>query len=177
MSRAPPYSMALLTATSAGALAGRVDPAAAGAPGHKGAAAHACLLPVPRQLQAEFPLDPYMGVSGHHGDGRAAEGLGVRPRRCLPVHIPGPSCFIEAIRGARRGPAMVGLRSAAGVVPAVRLLQSARARSSGSARTTPAAARASTAGCWRSLLEWLNFPRYKLGMPRALACHLSKATD
>jgi acetamidase/formamidase len=136
------------------------------------------LLPVSRQLRAEFPLDPYMGIMGVAGDELTfAEGLGVGSTLYLPVHVPGAKFFIGDPHYARDG------KTALEAPLRATFRLSVLPRGSKQARFGQAA------DYWlprtrldetmrRALLESLEFLGAELGMPRALAyAHLSAATD
>ena len=61
-------------------------------------------LPVSRQLRAEFPLDPYMGIMGVAGDELTySEGLGVGSSLFLPIHVPGAKFFTGDPHYVREG--------------------------------------------------------------------------
>jgi acetamidase/formamidase len=134
------------------------------------------LLPVSRQLRAEFPLDPYMGIMGVAGDELTfADGLGVGSTLYLPVQVPGAKFFVGDPHYARHGQ----LALEAPLRATFRLSVLPR----GSARPL------AVADYWlprtrldetmkRALLESLEFLGSELGMPRALAyAHLSAATE
>jgi acetamidase/formamidase len=61
-------------------------------------------LPVSRQLRAEFPLDPYMGIMGVAGDELTfSDGLGVGSSLFLPVRVPGAKFFTGDPHYVREG--------------------------------------------------------------------------
>jgi len=136
------------------------------------------LLAVPRQLQAEFPLDPYMGIMGVAGDQVTfSEGLGVGSTLYLPVHVPGAKFFVGDPHYAKDGPVALEAPLRGTFRLSVLPRGSARVRAG------------EVADYWlprtqlddrmlRPLLESLDFLGSELGMPRALAyAHLSAATD
>jgi acetamidase/formamidase len=61
-------------------------------------------LPASRQLRAEFPLDPYMGIVGVAGDELpSSDGLGVGSSLFLPVRVPGAKFFTGDPHYVREG--------------------------------------------------------------------------
>jgi len=131
-------------------------------------------LPVSRQLRAEFPLDPCMGIMGVAGDELTfSEGLGVGSSLFLPVLAPGAKFFAGDPHYVREG----AFALEAPLRATFRLTVQ---------RGTPAA-EPRVAGYWverarldetmrRSLDESLAYLAEELGMPRALAfAHLGAA--
>jgi len=131
-------------------------------------------LPVSRQLRAEFPLDPYMGIMGVAGDELTySEGLGVGSSLFLPIHVPGAKFFTGDPHYMREGP--------------FALEAPLRATFRLTVLPRPAATAPRVADYWverarldelmrRSLRESLAYLGEELGMPRALAfAHLGAA--
>jgi acetamidase/formamidase len=124
-------------------------------------------LPVSRQLRAEFPLDPSMGIMGVAGDElTSCDGLGVGSSLFLPVRVPGAKFFAGDPHYVREGafaleaPLRAGFRltvlpRGTGAAPRVAPYWVERARLDDPAR--------------RSLEESLAYFAQELGMPRALA--------
>ena len=132
-------------------------------------------LPTSRQLRAEFPLDPYMGIMGVAGDELTySEGLGVGSSLFLPVRVPGAKFFTGDPHYVREGAfaleaplratfRLTVLRRASASSPRVADYWVARTRLDESMR--------------RSLRDSLAYLGEELGMPRALAfAHLSAAS-
>jgi acetamidase/formamidase len=132
-------------------------------------------LPVSRQLRAEFPLDPYMGIMGVAGHELTySDGLGVGSSLFLPVRVPGAKFFTGDPHYVREGafaleaPLRATLRLTvlpreAASTPRVADYWVARAKLDETMR--------------RSLRESLTYLGEELGMPRALAfAHLSAAS-
>jgi acetamidase/formamidase len=132
-------------------------------------------LPVSRQLRAEFPLDPYMGIMGVAGDELTySDGLGVGSSVFLPVRVPGAKFFTGDPHYVREGAfaleaplratfRLTVLGGAAASTPRVADYWVARARLDETMQ--------------RSLRESLTYLGEELGMPRALAfAHLSAAS-
>jgi acetamidase/formamidase len=131
-------------------------------------------LPVSRQLRAEFPLDPYMGIMGVAGDELTfSDGLGVGSSLFLPVRVPGAKFFTGDPHYVREGafaleaPLRATFRltvvgAGATATPEVAPYWVARARLDEPTR--------------RSIEESLAYLAGELGMPRALAfAHLGAA--
>jgi acetamidase/formamidase len=129
-------------------------------------------LPVSRQLRAEFPLDPYMGIMGVAGDPLTfSEGLGVGSSLYLPVQVPGAKFFTGDPHYVREGAfaleaplratfRLTVLPAGAGMTPHVAPYWIERGRLDDTMR--------------RSLQESLAYLGEELGMPRALAfAHLA----
>jgi acetamidase/formamidase len=131
-------------------------------------------LPVSRQLRAEFPLDPYMGIMGVAGDELTfSEGLGVGSSLFLPIHVPGAKFFTGDPHYVREG--AFALEAPLRATFRLTVLP-------GTARSAP-----QVAPYWvergrldepmrRSVDESLAYMAEELGMPRALAfAHLAAA--
>ena len=131
-------------------------------------------LPVSRQLRAEFPLDPYMGIMGVAGDELTySDGLGVGSSLFLPINVPGAKFFTGDPHYVREGAfaleaplratfRLTVLPRGSSATPHVADYWVARARLDETMR--------------RALRESLTYLGEELGMPRALAfAHLSAA--
>jgi acetamidase/formamidase len=131
-------------------------------------------LPVSRQLRAEFPLDPYMGIMGVAGDELTySDGLGVGSSLFLPINVPGAKFFTGDPHYVREGAfaleaplratfRLTVLPRGSSSTPHVADYWVARARLDETMR--------------RALRESLTYLGEELGMPRALAfAHLSAA--
>jgi acetamidase/formamidase len=132
-------------------------------------------LPVSRQLRAEFPLDPYMGIMGVAGDELTySEGLGVGSSVYLPVRVPGAKFFTGDPHYVRDG--AFALEAPLRATFRLTVLARTKASMPGVAEYWVARARLDDT-MRRSLRESLTYLGDELGMPRALAfAHLSAAS-
>jgi acetamidase/formamidase len=124
-------------------------------------------LPVSRQLRAEFPLDPSMGIMGVAGEELTfSEGLGVGSSLFLPIRVPGAKFFTGDPHYVREGAfaleaplratfRLTVLPRGADVAPQAAPYWLERARIDDTMR--------------RALTESLAYLAEELGMPRALA--------
>ena len=131
------------------------------------------LLPVSRQLRAEFPLDPYMGIMGVAGDDVTfAEGMGVGSTLYLPVHVPGAKFFVGDPHYAREG--AFALEAPLRATFRLTVLPRESAADAGRAADYWLARARLDETMRRAMLESLAFLGDELGMPRALAfAHLA----
>jgi acetamidase/formamidase len=131
-------------------------------------------LPASRQLRAEFPLDPYMGIVGVAGDElTASDGLGVGSSLFLPVQVAGAKFFTGDPHYVREG----AFALEAPLRATFRLTVLARGEASEPDVADYWVARAPLdEKLRRSLSDSLAYLGEELGMPRALAfAHLSAA--
>ena len=131
-------------------------------------------LPVSRQLRAEFPLDPYMGIMGVAGDALTfSEGLGVGSSLYLPVRVPGAKFFTGDPHYVREG--AFALEAPLRATFRLTVLPARRRHRRRTSRPTGSSARAWTTRCAARSSESLAYLGEELGMPRALAfAHLAR---
>jgi acetamidase/formamidase len=134
-------------------------------------------LPASRQLRAEFPLDPYMGIMGVAGDELTySEGLGVGSSLYLPVRVPGAKFFTGDPHYVREG--AFALEAPLRATFRLTVLPRAGAGASSPRVADYWVARARLDETMqRSLRDSLTYLGEEFGMPRALAfAHLTAAS-
>ncbi len=131
-------------------------------------------LPVSRQLRAEFPLDPSMGIMGVAGaDPASHDRLGVGSSLFLPIHVPGAKFFTGDPHYVREG--TFALEAPLRATFRLTVLSRGEVASPHAAPYWFERARLDEP-TRRSVDESLAYLAEELGMPRALAfAHLSAA--